>query len=252
MKTIRLITAIVLLVFVSCSKEKDPEKVTPPTPNEYIIIGDVEGMRIDNDEKVVNGDYYQIDQLALDVNGDGINDLQFQMGYGSSPGMGMYRISNLHKLHNRISILHDLMIDTTYLSEIVSYQYGGGNVTKHVRRKFDCKRLTSHYEFYSAEEKAFVTQLASADTIWFDGEYRNTGLTFVYEHGWKSILNQNDTLFITESTWKYGCHALPTQTPVYIAFSLEQEGEHLYGWIKLYFNNYVNVRVQEIAIQRKN
>lgn len=70
-----------------------------------------------------------------------------------------------------IFILHELLIDSTYLRKVVMYQFGSNEVIKHTLSYFDCSRHHPHYLFYTAEEKAFAIKLAVLDTIRFDGEF---------------------------------------------------------------------------------
>ena len=97
-KTNLLVFVIVIILFVSCTKEQF-------ILNTEITIGDYSNMHVYHLDKELISDYNQLEVLNIDIDNDNINDIKLIHVFEKTDPFSVASLININCLHEKIMFL---------------------------------------------------------------------------------------------------------------------------------------------------
>lgn len=232
---------------VSCSKEDNsiPE-------DKGIIIGNYEGMLVDDTVKVIDAGYNDGDMIYIDFDRNDTADLRLVVACWGSPGLGIHYMSEVEPLSPNTSLFGIFTMDTVFLDRDIGHYSDGYNNYQVTTEYYSCMRkspadIVSSYgtDFHvvnlNFNENLKLTDTFSPDTVSFIYHSQSPQYTSV----------QNDTVFIHQSFYESDCYTVPYGEEIYLGVKFRDCNERL-GWIKIILQSETKMTLLEYAIQKKS
>lgn len=135
MKARRLLLVILaMLLWAGCEDDKNER-----APE--IIIGNYKEMILQPHDTLLEGGYYSPVFFSIDLDNNGMADLEFESVVVGSPGMGGIEKSILRTLHDNVEILGIHSSDTLFWHKTIEINDDAFPVEKHQTSILSCQRI---------------------------------------------------------------------------------------------------------------
>jgi hypothetical protein len=236
------------LFLLSCKKEKIIDRMPTIKIDEvsnYFIVSTLEY------PDTLQAQYNHSDELAIDLNNDGQNDINVVCWLFGSPGWGTDNGSYIEPLDNKTAILSFEKEDTVfyYHQQDTVYQQ---NFTE-IFNSTVYENVNSHNSdsIYSITERSYPIFLKKDDEIGLDEKWGNQKLTFRTNGTGGSQYqqtNDNENHIIYYNSIVYSKHY--GNWPIGEIYYLGVKYNDQLGWIKLKLESYDKIIVFEYALQK--
>jgi hypothetical protein len=230
----------------SCKKD-----LSNPTE---ITLGQEEGMIETIDYKVLEGTIFNADTSAIDLNNDGILDVEIISGGNPNGLTGSIAEARIRSLHPSAKLHVNQIQDTTFYYETYQFTSNPSNGEDMVilSKSFSCRRESDNYEVNSVAPKFLLDPNVYGEKISFGSSFQEVDLTFV-ELNTSSfeptgLVDQGVVYYGLTSHFK-DCWGFPMNTWRYIGVKLFTPSGPKLGWIRLQLLSSSKVSIHSWAIQ---
>jgi len=237
---------MILLSLPGC--RKDPEPVLKP---QGIIIGDYEGMIVDSTVTTIDAPYNGYEHILIDLDQDSTADLRLLVAMPGSPGMGIRDVSELQPLHQGTALFGTFTLDSTFLREehfIFSDDYNHyHNSISH----YSCRRKSPFDRITETDLRFHLVELKKGEVLDPASVFSVDTVSFIYNwyfHGIQTF--ENDTVYLRSSDYEFDCQKLPYNKAIYLGVKMLDSPARL-GWIQLVLESESQIRLKEVAFQKK-
>lgn len=237
-----LLSLFLVLTIVSCNKEETSALIVGDNSN--VIVTPV-----DPTDEQLNS---PINKNKVDVNGDGVYDLNFTFTSSGTNGSGYYSDSYLSCLHGNIELYGYSSNDTIfhYLDTTI-YDYGTIHITYYDITS--CSRSGITDSIVSVANNQFhLNQLQKNDLIPKSGSFLTTSIKLTDNAIYNPYVSasSNDTLRFWQKKRTLSCNEMGTETK-YMGFRIKKKSKkkYEYGWLKFNLGDGV-VAIIESAIEK--
>ena len=242
----RIILLIIFFTFLfACQKATE-------VVNTEIVVGENDNMTIIQYDTVIIGDYNSPVNFNIDLNNDGVDDIQFECEEQGSQYVGLLPWSKINVLNNNIGVFGQSAIDTNFL-----------NITSYININADSSLLINTYYRYTCNRRDIADQiqnitpssqiipLSNSDTIDISDNYiidsvyiAETGATWL----WKEENHGDTTIRYFKATSDDCFIAFPLETESFIGVMFLNEKK--LGWIKFNLLSKNKIKILESGVQK--
>ncbi len=246
----KILTSILLRMLLTCMLITSCNNLSRDQPEPEIRMGDANHILVNHHDTTLHSRYHEAQTLDLDIDSDGINDLQIGYEIWGSPGLGQHPRSTIGCLHDAIQLAGVYTFDTTFLNRGIWVEdEPGSQVEVWEYFNYVCHRIDQadsilsvkpafHMKTFERDEKLRLNDSFLADTLTLYEDY------FAYPPvSWES----GDTMYHKSEVYGNDCCDLPMDETHFIGIKMT-EGPRL-GWIRLGVFGYYKILVLESAIQ---
>ncbi|MBQ4399332.1 MAG: hypothetical protein II829_07105 [Bacteroidales bacterium] len=234
-------TALLLLLsFASCRKIN---------ATKGIAFGDNSKMEITVYDTVA--DYLE---KAIDVNGDGKEDLLLSLTYPGSAGLGHWMKASI-KCMPGTGLLGEIIDQKNYIHLDTTYRISDdGNVVTALFDTYNTCNMMSENDSIIINKDRFVLYANDeGDIFHLDDTFLDTEAT-IFEGSYQVPMGYTEPINDTVSLWTHhylnDCENFPLDTPKYIGFKLLKNNTTRLGWVKIKVGQYNTIELIETAIQK--
>ena len=244
----RLYIFIILFSLLSCNKEDVFERESSihiGTITDEIIVTTMEY------PDTLRAEYNVNDELAIDLNRDGQNDIKIACWFSGSPGWGTDNGSYIEPMDNNSNILSFEKKDTVFYYHGQDTVYHD-NFTEIFNSTFyESVNRHNSDSIYSITERSYSLFLGEQDILNLDGNWKNEKMTFRAtgtgggQNEQTNDLENNIIYYDWATNYKlYG--TWPIGEINYIGIKYYDR----IGWIKIKLESYSSIIVYEYALQK--
>mgnify|MGYP001186330723 CR=1 FL=1 len=264
-RSITLLFAIGFCVLSGCRKDQAPVSPagTADTASsvDSIRIGDSTDMNMSYPSLV----FYPPDPMGsmvtkkLDLDNDGTDDISFTINASHTLMIGSWNWADVHCLVPDVAVLGYYRTDTLFGSSDTLFIIGPGvpppyTVEFQTTVTNGC-RLAGDAEVLSISPSSpHVVFPVAYDQLDQQSSFVNGDIPLMrepYGYGPNAYATSGDTIFTNIVRHEEGCVLPPLNTSLYIGFAIGTAPAQLrLGWIRLRFEEYHMIRIEEIAIQQ--
>ncbi len=236
------------------TQDTDPCFLCPPSKN--IIIGDSLNSSMIykkyNNKHLCNSS--TAENVKIDVNDDGIDDINFHIKGGFSKGSGSRWVADCSSLNDSVQLCYEEFIDSVYLL-IDTNKISSSPVKYRITESYSCNPTDERFEFYSKTNSLYPSKFKQSDTLSLNREFTTSILKISNNRGYDHYSEKvvNDTIYNYSYFWGVTyCQTLPFRGDCYIGFKFTQNGIDYLGWILLEFKypDVYCIYIKESAIQK--
>lgn len=248
MKKIYFTPFIIFLLLSSCHKDYLIER------DSSIIIGDVSDEFIIStleSPDTLNANYNQSDELAIDLNNDGQNDILITSWLFGSPGQGADYGSYIEPINNKTSILSFEKKDTVFYFQVRDTVYHSNFTEIFNGIYYESVNRHNSDSIHTITKRSYPLFLKEQDVINSNESWENDQLTFRatgYRGGQQEQTNDdiNHIIYYDRiyNNLLYG--DWPIDEIKYIGIKYNDQ----LGWIKVKLESYRKVIIYEYALQK--
>ena len=244
-KTLFLVLLAAICIMPSCKKNPAQTKV---------VFGNGKGMSVTSYDSTFHPEQYGHFSWgnAIDLNGDGENDVQFRSEDIGSAGLGHDVVTTLNCLNENIALLGDIINQENYL-HIDSTSHTEDSIwwVIGVYYTYTCERIAKTDSVVSSTEKLTNVDHSFGDSYGLDDSFMNTNVviknrSYVYPSGNETIGNVTYYCMIHK---KNDCDFFPMDEEKYIGFRITENDKSRLGWMKVILHH-DHVELLETAIQK--
>ncbi len=245
MKLINIFSFFLITLIIGCKKGSDT------IPSE-IKIGDFNNMTLNVYDTVMVGGYYDPCYYNIDLDKDGIDDIQFESNVTGSPAVGDIPYAKISSLHKDALIHTFYKNDTSFLHiSIDTFYYESDPVTIGITDNFTCHRINENDSIIEIAEAVKIKPLKKDDIIKTNDNYTADTITLLAgSFSYPPILvEQNgDTVIYNLSYYSNDCNQFPQDEINYIGIKLGNNSK--LGWIKISISDVNKISILESGIQK--
>ena len=243
---------LVILFAFSCKKDKDLEP-NQPVPKDFIIIGDYDGLKTITHDTIIAGGYNKPVKYTIDLNSDGIGDIEFLSEVWGSPAVGQHPSARISCLHSTVFLSGTFKSDTSFINiSKDSYidQYGITYV--YIYNTHTCNRISQADSILSINTNTFkLSALNKGDKLSLNSTFSSDTLSLqndAYSFPPLTIYKPDSIIYKFE-VYNNNCSNFPTSDINYIGFRIKDNDKEKFGWIKLCMIDKLRIMILESAIQ---
>lgn len=218
-----------------------------------VIMGDFTNVDIIQYDTIVAGGYYAPISYSIDLDNDGVDDIQFACGISGSPAVGMIPYASVTCLHQGIQFLGYERNDTSFLNiDTSSYVDGYGVTVLVTRYNYSCEQISDDDSILSITPTFKLTPLENGDKITIEDTFKSDTVTlYSGSYGYPADYYQiNEDTAMVEQTYFYrNCISFPQESVKYIGVRFADDSR--LGWIKVNLFGSYKILVLESAIVSK-
>lgn len=217
-----------------------------------IQIGQTRSMLVKPYAITLKGAYHSPVSYSLDIDNNGVVDIQFTSNIWGSPGIGQHPEADISSLNNLTFIYAKIISDTAFLFIKNDTNYFG-KVNIILNKTYSCQRISSTDSILSNRDSKYINVLRSFDYIRTSGPWLSGKVNLNnddYAPPVERVFNSIDTCIFKQDTYNYDCHSFPNDQIAYIGIKLIDEAEVKLAWIKLSIKDKYIISVLETAIQK--
>jgi hypothetical protein len=233
------------LLAIGCEKDnhRSPE----------IRMGETCHMVIQYYDTTLAGGYNTPKGYSLDIDLDGIDDIEFISEIWGSPGLGQHPSSLVKCLHGEIQLFGRHTSDTLFLNRETYYQEGPDNsVEAYMYHNYTCYRIDQADSVLKVTPAFKITALERGDIIGADDTYNPDTISLQDDwYGFPPSLKgiSGDTTFYECVVFFNDCYSFPAEEPAYIG--IRSVSDESLGWIRISIFDKYKILVLESAMQEK-
>lgn len=233
-----------VLLLASCK-----EKILPDS----IAIGATDGMEVYYHQTFLGSDLEDNDRsFWLDVDDDGVNDLQIRHRSFSSTYFGVTNDLRFIPLHSKMKLLAAESIDSVFFNSGTQTAISSSGDSMYIiANTYSCSK-TNGSSFYATKTENRLTPKLKGDRLSVDDSF-NSGTCVIIERDSSSYSPTgeyygNAPVYILEK-FKNSCAEFPKWNYRYIGFRLnDHKGDTFLGWIRVKLR-YSAIEIDRHAIQ---
>ncbi len=245
MKQAHLILSILFaVILISCDKGDGDYP-------ELVKVGDDKDMIIEYYDTTITGGYYSPELFNIDIDFDGIDDIQFVSDIWGSPAVGQKRRSAIKSINREVQFYGYPTMDTLFVYNVFDTISGVENEV------IIYQSIISSYHRYNENDSIANISPAFKLTPLVRGDYINKNDAFNADsiilnnesHNYHPSYYQisTDTVLYRNYAFLNDSHTFPTNEIRYIGFRVEKDFR--LGWIRIgVFDNY-KILLLESGIQ---
>ena len=239
--------AILLLsisLFFSCKKKV----ISGP----YLTLGDEESVEIEYMVTMILGVIQKPVKYAIDLNKDGMDDVEFWSGYVVGAGSGVNPVASIRTMHPSCGLLAFETVDTTFIHhtyQVTNSPSGGYAAIASTTRA--CRRETPYFVVESSFAVDNLLALNVGDIVDISSDFRSGifELNSFNSSKLTPIQTVGDTTYYELLNVINDCTNFPENTSQYVAVKLNTPDGAKLGWIKFQFSEGNKIKLFEWAIQ---
>lgn len=235
---------LVSMILISCERESSPSR------DGWLTAGSTIGMLVNVHDTVLVGSYHMPLSYFLDVDRNGSNDFEIISNVWGSPGMGQHPEADL------VSLDPDWCFSVFNYPDTLFYHYQAdtfefSRTEIYFRNFYSCYRLGANDSVLRVQQSQFLNLYERNQHISGNGEWAPGKIDLTMSNGYGSnvIVDNNDTLKLSETITFADCHVLPNDRILWIGICKKEHNEKRLGWIRLSMTDNFKISVLESAIQ---
>jgi hypothetical protein len=236
---------ILVLFLLGCEKGSE-------TNTSQIKIGDYNNMVIYTYDTLLIGYYNSPRYFNLDLDKNGINDIQFESEVWGSSAIGNHPCSRIKSLHENAMIYVFYKNDTSFVNLDTIVYYGGTNsVVIGLYINNTCHRIDENDTIFGITPSAKVKPLNKGEVIKLGDTYIADTITLIddsYQFPPALVEENDDTTIYSIYSFYNNCNEFPLDEITYIGIKLVNESR--LGWIKISIVDKNRISILESGIQK--
>lgn len=239
--------SIILLAFILVSCDKSGGEYP-----EMLRVGDDKDLLINYYDTTIIGGYYTPELFNMDIDNDGIEDVQFVSDIWGSPAIGQKRRSAIRSINREVQFYGYPTMDTLFVYNIFDTISGVGNeVIIYQSIISSCYRYNEKDSIASISPSFKLKPLVRGDYINKNDSFKADTIILNNEsHNYHPSFFQisTDTVLYRNYAFQNDNYTFPSNEIKYIGFRVENDSR--LGWIRLgVFDNY-KILILESGIQK--
>lgn len=245
MKTSGFLLLLFALFFITaCEKEN-------PASSPEIKTGDYNNLIINFYDTTLAGGYHNPQTFNLDLDNNGIDDIQFMSEVWGSLGMGQIPRSEIRCLHSGVKLLGIKTFDTLFLNRDTIVQEGQYPHTweMYLINNYTCQLIDEADTILSVNPDFDLLILKRGEIISKSQDFNADTITLAsgpnnpYPMPGGSI---GDTIIYNYNISLNNCDPFPLQTVSYVGVFMDNER---LGWIKISIFDWYKILIHESGLQ---
>lgn len=246
--TLLIILATFGFFFTSCDKSDDTNN---SLTRDKIEIGDHSNMIINYYDTILIVDYNSSKYINLDLNKDGIEDIQFESKLWGTLASGQHTESIVKSLTNDIQFFGYFSNDTSFFHKTTSVHNDLSNYVEiHIMNNYSCQRATNNDSVLNTTSQFHVFPINQGDEIEITDNFNSDTLILIedsYCYGSSSYEKNSDTLIVEYMCYNKDCNSFLLDEEKYIGVRFKNESK--LGWIKISISEKYKIHILESGIQ---
>lgn len=231
----KLVYLLAFAALISCRKGK--------VDYSRVIVAQYDLMDVQYQKVLISGNVLAPKRVELDLDQDGIRDLQFHSELDLT----------LKSLHDGCEFLIETNEDSVYSKESYQIQPDPNGTTAAIHlTKYSCQKETAQYTLNTLSATDELVPMIVGER--FDRIDKYASGTFYFKRPAleevSEVYTQNDTTYYNLTSVKNNCHQFPANDIYFIGVRLQTEDGPKLGWVKVQYLGGNAIRVFECAIQR--
>jgi hypothetical protein len=233
------------IIFFSCDKEGSDYP-------EILKVGDDKDMIIEYYDTTIIGGYYTPELFNIDIDYDGIDDIQFESVIWGSPAIGQKHKSVIKSINQEVQFFGCPAMDTLFVynvfdtisgveNEVIIYQSIISSCYRN-NENDSIADVTPSFKLIPLQRDDYIDKndAFKADTIILNNESHNYHNSF-FQTG-------NDTVLYRNYEFLNDSYTFPSNEIRYIGYRVEKDSR--LGWIKIGVFDRYKISIIESAIQK--
>lgn len=221
--------------------------------NDFIVIGNKDNLIISMIDTTLISGYYDRKTFSLDVDFDGVNDIDISSYAWGSSGLGTFKMAEISCLNSTIALNQESIVDTIFWDRFHTVVSDGSKILIEHYDSCSCNETELSYRMYVRDETTYTKAFIENDTISKDDNWAvdTTNLSYYASGGasYDILYESNDTVVRLYTTKYKECNGFPNNMDSYIGIKKDVFGIEKLGWIKIRIRDYYIISILEIALQ---
>ncbi|MCW8897774.1 MAG: hypothetical protein OQJ96_04200 [Flavobacteriales bacterium] len=237
---------LVFIVFFQYGCKKNYVEINKST----LTMGDYNNVNTIYYNDTVVGIYIQPQHYQIDIDNNGIYDIEFECTYAGSPGTGPKYGSSVKSLSPNVAIFGYHNTDTIFIHKDTSVVPDTISIKIYHKTTYTCSRMSPNDSINSITPSYKTTPLNNQDNIQLNDTYHSTSIKLQDTETGSIIYSGGniDTTFYSVVHFKNNCFSFPMNQPKYIGVKLINQNK--LGWIKINLLDRHKIYIEESAIQK--
>jgi hypothetical protein len=216
-----------------------------PIP-EKITMGEYDNMDTTNYHGfLLIGGYNSPEVFNIDLDQNGINDIQFVSELYGSPAISMNPQCYIRTLNENVQLYGFKATDTMFVN--IDTTYNSNDVM--IKHTHTCNRITNNDSIASINPSFKLNSLNENDVLFRNAEYQSDTIPlyldgFTVPFSWQGA--SGDTTYYKQDKYLRDCYSFPLEETVYIGIKLEDELK--LGWLKIRIIDTYKVKILKNSI----
>ncbi|MDB2656531.1 hypothetical protein N9Y60_00600 [Crocinitomicaceae bacterium] len=238
-----ILPILIALILVSCKKKQFESAIT---------AGDSDAVPDVGYNFLLSGSYTNPKTYQLDLNHDGVNDVEFFNGSALVVSMGVMPEISIKTLHQNMEMNVDIRKDSIFQAYFYHWQYapGGTRAFFHVNVT-SCMKESAQYVPVDVKTTNYLIPMEEGDVLSNNDDFAQG--TF---HLATAEQHETETEFFPDSTVYHinqirkSCFEFPENSIRYLGFRITDDDGQKMGWIEVEYLGGNQLRIRDWAIQQ--
>ncbi len=236
------------LFFLSCEKHNEELGDTP----DKISIGAVNNMFIKQYYTTLDGSYFSPEDLNIDLDSDGNDDIKLTSEIWGSPTVGHIPKSSIQCLSDNVQIAGFFKIDTSFLHKEIDTTVGPNNIVINDSLFYTCHQIDPSDSIIKIKYDVFkISPKDKNDVLTRSDDFKSDNITLLFDtYFYDSYFEISpDTVMFVYNIFLNDCYTFPRDEIKYIGIKITKNETEKLGWIKLGLFDTSRILIVESAIQ---
>jgi len=220
-----LLLVLVITLLSGCDKE-----ISENERKSEVFVGETKNMIVNNYNVQLFGSYHEPEILNIDLDNNGIADIQFESVMQGSPQMGAIPVSFIRALHDNIGIIGYYTHDTLFINQTTIIYDDVFPVEVETTVIISCNMIDESDSTF-IRSVLRMQSFEPLETIGINDSYLSKKFTIYnsgFGHGFFDEIG--DTIFYFYESIAGTCYDYPRNKPIYLG--VKHFDESKLGWVK--------------------